>query len=109
MEAEGLGVVKGVVRTERGVTDDPAMDEDTLEGSLVSMPEKPKYVYYAVIKPKGYVSSCAKKNPKLVVDLVPEGARVYPVGRLDKDSTGLILLTNDGRFHLEMSHPSYAQ
>lgn len=105
--AEGRVAVNGIVVTEMGVKVDPAVDEITLDGMPVTMPETPQFVYYAVNKPKGYVSSCAQNNARLVVDLVPCDIRIYPVGRLDKDSTGLILLTNDGRLHLEMSHPSY--
>lgn len=103
----GRVAVNGAVVTEMGVKVDPSLDRVELDGQLVEPPLEPEYVYYAVNKPKGYVSSCAQTNAKLVVDLAPKDKRVFPVGRLDKDSTGLILLTNDGRLHLEMSHPSY--
>jgi 23S rRNA pseudouridine2605 synthase/23S rRNA pseudouridine2604 synthase len=68
---------------------------------------KPEAVYIALNKPEGYVTSCDHPGEKTVVDLVAVGQRVYPVGRLDKDSTGLILLTNDGRLHHRLSHPSF--
>lgn len=107
MIAEGRVAVNGVTVTEMGVKVKPGVDAVTLDGAVVALPLTPRYVYYAVNKPKGYVSSCAQKNAKLVVDLAPKDQRVFPVGRLDKDSSGLILLTNDGRLHLELSHPSF--
>jgi len=58
-------------------------------------------------KPVGFVTSCAQDNTKIVMDLINIDTRIYPVGRLDKDSTGLLLLTNDGELHNRMSHPSF--
>jgi pseudouridine synthase len=66
------------------------------------------FVYYILNKPKGVVSSANDENgAKTVVDLVPRSPRVYPVGRLDKDTVGLILLTNDGELTKELTHPSF--
>jgi len=53
------------------------------------------------------VTSCDHPGEKIVLDLVDIPERIYPVGRLDKDSTGLLLLTNDGRLHHRLSHPSF--
>jgi 23S rRNA pseudouridine2605 synthase/23S rRNA pseudouridine2604 synthase len=64
-------------------------------------------LYIALHKPVGYVTSCRHPGEKIVLDLVDVAQRVYPVGRLDKDSTGLLLLTNDGRLHHRLSHPSF--
>jgi 23S rRNA pseudouridine2605 synthase/23S rRNA pseudouridine2604 synthase len=64
-------------------------------------------VYIALNKPKGYVTSCEQKKEKLVVDLIDISERIYPIGRLDKDSTGLLLLTNDGEIHHRLLHPSF--
>jgi 23S rRNA pseudouridine2605 synthase/23S rRNA pseudouridine2604 synthase len=64
-------------------------------------------VYIALNKPKDYVTSCRQREAQTVLDLVDIVERVYPVGRLDKDSTGLLLLTNDGRLHHNLSHPSF--
>jgi 23S rRNA pseudouridine2605 synthase/23S rRNA pseudouridine2604 synthase len=64
-------------------------------------------VYIALNKPRDYVSSCSHPGEKIVLDLVDVSERIYPVGRLDKDSTGLLLLTNDGRLHHRLSHPSF--
>lgn len=105
--AAGRVRVNGAVVTEMGFKVEPLADNVEVDGAVVKPIDAPDYVYIAVNKPKGYVSSCAQNNARLVVDLVDIDKRVYPVGRLDKDSTGLILLTNDGRLHLEMSHPSF--
>jgi 23S rRNA pseudouridine2605 synthase/23S rRNA pseudouridine2604 synthase len=64
-------------------------------------------VYIIVNKPRGVVTSCEQEGVPVVVDLVSSDARIYPVGRLDKDSTGLVLLTNDGRLHHGLLHPSF--
>jgi pseudouridine synthase len=70
---------------------------------------KPKndLVYIAINKPKGYVTSCSQPGEKIVLDLVDISQRVYPIGRLDKDSTGLLILTNDGDLHHRLLHPSF--
>lgn len=67
---------------------------------------KTELVYYAVYKPKGVISTASdEKDRKTVIDLVPKSPRVYPVGRLDKDSEGLMLLTNDGELTNLLTHP----
>jgi 23S rRNA pseudouridine2605 synthase/23S rRNA pseudouridine2604 synthase len=58
-------------------------------------------------KPAGVVTSCSHRGEPVVTDLVNLPQRLFPVGRLDKDSTGLLLLTNDGRIHHRLSHPSF--
>ena len=79
-------------------------DEVCVNGQLLRYR---KYVYLMLNKPQGYVSATEDKHDPVVVDLVPEEFkhfRVFPVGRLDKDTEGLLLLTNDGRFdHAVMS------
>jgi len=66
-------------------------------------------VYYLVNKPKDYLCSSRrhKTTDKLVIDLVPKKPRVWSVGRLDRESTGLILLTNDGNFTNQYTHPKF--
>ncbi len=65
-------------------------------------------IYYAVNKPKGYTTSLKDiYAKKLITELVPKEPRVYPVGRLDKDSEGLIILTNDGDFANYLTHPRF--
>ena len=66
-----------------------------------------KYVYYKYNKPRGVESTCAQKEWQSIVDMIEVKERVFPVGRLDKDSTGLIILTNDGRMTNYLTHPRY--
>ena len=76
-----------------------------LDGKPVGPPKQK--IYVMLNKPAGYVSSCRHRGEVVVTDLVDIPERLFPVGRLDKDSTGLILLTNDGRIHHRLSHPSF--
>jgi 23S rRNA pseudouridine2605 synthase len=94
------------------VVDDPARDVTghdavTVDGRRVAGPEE--RVVWAVNKPAGVVSTAKDTHGRrTVVDLVNAGgARLYPVGRLDADSTGLILLTNDGELANALTHPSF--
>lgn len=103
---EGMVSVNGKTVTEMGLKVDPLKDVITFKGKLVKMGQPP--VYIALNKPAGYVSSCSQRNAKIVLDLVNDmPGRIYPIGRLDKDSTGLLLLTNDGKLHHQLSHPSF--
>jgi pseudouridine synthase len=101
----GKITVNGNVATQLGSKIDTERDRVEFQGNLVSLVQKE--VYIALHKPMGYVTSCNQKNQKIVLDLIGVKERVYPVGRLDKDSTGLLLLTNDGSLHQKLSHPSY--
>jgi pseudouridine synthase len=102
---QGRVTVNGVPVSQLGTRVDPEKDRVELDGHVV----KPSniLVYIALNKPKGYVSSCSQPTDRTVLDLVNLSERIYPVGRLDKDSTGLIILTNDGRLHHRLSHPSF--
>mgnify|MGYP006302291291 FL=1 len=103
---EGRVAVNGEVVTQLGVKIAPGVDRVAVDGVPVAAAgEAP--VYIMVHKPRGVVTSCAQEGVPVVVDLVACEARVYPVGRLDKDSTGLVLLTNDGRLHHGLLHPSF--
>jgi len=67
-----------------------------------------KKIYYIINKPKGYVCSCKRiTNEKIILDLFPTEKRLFPVGRLDKDTTGLLIITNDGHFAQKIIHPSF--
>ncbi len=97
--------VNGRTVTELGTKIDPGVDLVAVDDSVVELPAE--RIYIALNKPKGYISSCEQKNARTVIDLVDIAERVYPVGRLDKDSTGLLILTNDGRLHQRLAHPSF--
>jgi 23S rRNA pseudouridine2605 synthase/23S rRNA pseudouridine2604 synthase len=97
--------LNGVVVTELGTKANPGIDLVEMDGRPIHIDQD--LVYIALNKPRDYVASCLHKDEKIVIDLVDVSQRVYPVGRLDKDSTGLLLLTNDGRLHHRLSHPSF--
>ena len=103
---EGRVAVNGAVVTQLGVKIDPEADRVAVDGVAVAAAEEP-LVYIVVNKPRGVVTSCEQDGVPVVVDLVTCDTRIYPVGRLDKDSTGLVLLTNDGRLHHGLLHPSF--
>ena len=100
----------GRVTVDGEVVTDPARDvgewdEVSLDGEPVA--EEPREVW-AVNKPAGVVSTAREPGRRrAVVELVPSAARLYPVGRLDADSTGLLLLTNDGELANRLTHPRY--
>jgi 23S rRNA pseudouridine2605 synthase len=109
--AEGM-IRDGRVTVAGGVVLDPALDVDSrcvvaVDGRVLDGPEQ--RVIYAVNKPLGVLSTAQDTHDRpTVVSLVPdERSRLYPVGRLDADSTGLILLTNDGALAHCLTHPSF--
>ncbi|MFZ0614714.1 MAG: pseudouridine synthase [Desulfobacterales bacterium] len=102
---QGRVSVNGETVGQLGTRIDPVADRVAVDGSPILW--RPEAIYIALNKPEGYVTSCDHPGEKTVVDLVAVTQRVYPVGRLDKDSSGLILLTNDGRLHHRLSHPSF--
>jgi len=74
----------------------------------IPLPIRPGLVYYLLFKPAGTVSTASDPQGRpTVVQLVPQGTRVYPVGRLDADTEGLIILTNDGDLAARVSHPRH--
>jgi pseudouridine synthase len=101
----GLVSVNDHVVTELGTKIDPKKDRVEFKGRLIE-PED-RVVYIALNKPKGFVTSCKQPGDKIVLDLVDIPERIFPIGRLDKDSTGLLILTNDGSLHHWLSHPSF--
>jgi 23S rRNA pseudouridine2605 synthase/23S rRNA pseudouridine2604 synthase len=101
----GRVMVNNEIVLELGTKIDPDQDLVMVDGNPVESPETG--IYIALNKPKKYVTSCSHPGQKTVMDLVDIPDRVYPIGRLDKDSTGLLLLTNDGRLHHRLSHPSF--
>ena len=85
---------------------DPDSDKVTIDG--VPLPVRPGLVYYLLNKPVDVVSTADDPHGRAtVVDLVPSEPRVYPVGRLDRDSGGLLVLTNDGDLTMRLTHPRF--
>ena len=102
----GLVTVNGVIVTELGTKVMPA-DEGRFSDSVVKGEKK---VYLVLNKPKGYVTTLDDPHAtKTVMDLVKDACseRIYPVGRLDKNSLGLLIFTNDGDMTRQLTHPSY--
>jgi 23S rRNA pseudouridine2605 synthase len=103
---QGRVTVDGQIVRELGTRVDPARQKVAVDGQRI---HAERMVYYAVSKPKGYVSTNHDPAGKpRVIDILPEiPERVYTVGRLDEQSTGLMLLTNDGALANCLAHPKY--
>ena len=104
--SRGMVTVNGVV-AKLGDTADAETDTITVAGK--PLPRKQGYVYILLNKPRGYVTTLSdEKGRPTVAQLVMDcGVRVYPIGRLDMDSEGLLLLTNDGAFANNLMHPRH--
>lgn len=104
--AQGRVQCNGVV-ARVGDSADPAIDEILLDGK--PLPSGPENVYIMLNKPRGFVTTLSdEKGRRNAAELVADcGLRVYPVGRLDMDSEGLLLFTNDGDFANEIMHPKH--
>ena len=101
---KGKVKVNGDIITELGYK---ANMNDLIEVEGVSLDTKENYVYYLLNKPRGVITSTSDdKNRKTVVDLIETNKRIYPVGRLDYDTTGVLILTNDGKLANILMHPS---
>ncbi|GAB4326508.1 MAG: hypothetical protein Kow0010_09610 [Dehalococcoidia bacterium] len=103
---EGRVAVNGTVQRVLGARADPDVDEITVDGEPVV---KRRYVYLALNKPPGVVTSASDElGRKTVLDLVGDvGVQLHPIGRLDRDSEGLLLLTNDGNLTNLLTHPRH--
>ncbi len=108
--AAGRVQVNGVIVTTQGARIDPEHDKVSVDGKSVGAPAR--HVYILLHKPVGYVTTARDPQGRpTVLDLLPPDLRrlrIYPVGRLDIDTSGLLLLTNDGGFALRLSHPRYS-
>ncbi len=105
--AEGRVSVNGKTIFELGTKADPAVDDIRVDGRRIKSTERPRYIL--LNKPRGYVTTRSdEKRRKTVIDLLG-GVReyVYPVGRLDYDTEGLLLLTNDGELAAQLTHPRH--
>lgn len=106
----GRVVVNGQVVSEAGSRVDPSRDRVLVDGQPVALvqAERERYVYILLHKPRGVVSTASDTHGRTtVVDLVDVPERVFPVGRLDKESEGVLLLTNDGELTNRLTHPRY--
>lgn len=100
---EGRVTVNGEIVNSLSVKVDPFNDDITIDGERLI---KKRKVYYLLNKPKGYITSTKdEKSRKTVVDLIKTKDKIFPVGRLDYDTTGVLFLTNDGDFTNFLTHP----
>jgi len=103
---QGRVAVNGQVVTELGAKVDPERDTITVDGHRIDVAEE--YTYIALHKPAGVITTANDPwGRPSVLDLVDVETRVYPVGRLDANSEGLVLLTNDGALTHQLTHPSF--
>jgi len=104
--AQGRVTVNGIVVTELGTKADPGSDEIRVDGVRLAAPAEP--VYLLLSKPRGVLS--ARSDPRgrpTVLDLVPRIPGLFPIGRLDYTTEGLLILTNDGAFAERVAHPRF--
>lgn len=91
-------IVNGNIINKSDIKIDPKLDKITVDSLNIEIKE---YVYLILNKPKGYISATEDRNIPTVLDLVPKAylhRNLFPVGRLDKDTTGLMIITDDGKF-----------
>ncbi|MFA5157751.1 MAG: pseudouridine synthase [Patescibacteria group bacterium] len=82
-------------------------DSVTVDKKPVKLPDQ--FQYYALYKPAGLITSLTDDQGPSIRKLIPKETRLFPIGRLDKDTEGLLILTNDGDFANELSHPSFTK
>src|SRR5258706_5589314 len=103
---EGRVAINGTVVRELATLADPALDIITVNGTPLPRAETLRYIL--LHKPRGYVTTVRDPQRRPVVtELVPDDVRLYPVGRLDADVEGVLLLTNDGPLTHRLLHPRY--
>ncbi len=103
---EGRVMLNGKIITEPGVKVNPSVDEVIVDGQKYAQPEHRK-VYILLNKPRNVITTSSdEKNREMVLDYIDVKERVFPVGRLDRKTTGLLLLTNDGILAHKLMHPS---
>jgi 23S rRNA pseudouridine2605 synthase len=98
--------VNGQVVSAMGTQADPERDHIEVDGQRIVLEVEP--VYFLLRKPRGYLSTCYDpQGRKTVLELVPYIPGLHPVGRLDRDTTGLLILSNDGSFTQALTHPRH--
>ena len=103
---QGRVTVKNKVITELGTQINPVSDDVKLDGERVK--NKNKKIYLMINKPAGVITSTDdEKHRKTVIDIINIKERIFPIGRLDYETTGLLLLTTDGEFANKLMHPKY--
>ena len=103
---DGRVMVNGTVITTPGIMINPSKDEVIVDGERFAQPEARK-VYILLNKPRNVITTNSdEKNREMVLDFIDVKERVFPVGRLDRKTTGVILLTNDGTLAHKLMHPS---
>jgi 23S rRNA pseudouridine2605 synthase len=104
---EGRVTVNGTTILELGTKADPKRDDIRVDGRRIKIPER--HLYLLLNKPRGYVTtrSDPQKRPTVIDLLVGVREYVYPIGRLDYDSEGLLILTNDGDLAARLTHPRH--
>lgn len=106
--AAGRITVNGTVVTDLGRQVDPAVDEIRLDGEPVAT-RRDTYTYLALHKPRGVITTTSDpQGRRTVLDLVPRDVRLFPVGRLDGASEGIVILTDDGDLANRLAHPRHA-
>ena len=99
-------IVNGKVETQLGTNIDEKKDKVIYNGKVISLTSD--FVYYKLNKPKGYIcSNNDDKGRKTIFELLPKDKRLFSIGRLDYNTEGLILITNDGELSEAISHPRY--
>ncbi len=103
---DGHVKINGITVTELGTKIDAQKDIITVDDKKIS--EVEQYIYIKLNKPEGYVTTVKDQfNRKTVLDLIDINERIYPIGRLDYNTSGLLLLTNDGDLANKLMHPKY--
>ena len=103
---EGKVFVNGKVASELGMQINEKKDKVTVMGKVVKLPSS--FVYIKLNKPKGYACTASdEKGRKTIYQLIDTSERLFSIGRLDYDTEGLILLTNDGDFANRVAHPKF--
>ncbi|KUL26167.1 pseudouridine synthase, partial [Chlorobium limicola] len=102
----GRVMINGSIIMEPGLKVDPSVDEVIVDGRMLALPEGKK-VYILFNKPKNVITTNSdEKNRDTILNYISVKERIYPVGRLDRKTTGVLLLTNDGNLAHKLMHPS---